>query len=78
MLRRILYRLLWLKTEFQWRILGKRYKVEMSDEAKEDYEKLTDEDKKILDEAISQLSKNPYIGERMTQEEMEEEMKNEN
>ena len=59
----------WLKSEFEWRVLGKRYKVILSEEAQSQLDDLPEETKDELMKAMERLSRNPYSGERVQEEE---------
>ena len=59
----------WLKAEIRWRVLGKRYKVIFSEEAQSQLDDLPEETKDELMKAMERLSRNPYSGERVQEEE---------
>jgi len=46
----------WLKAEFRWRVLGKRYEVILAEEAQR------------IRKAMERLSRNPYTSDRMESE----------
>ena len=65
---KLVRKLQWLRQEFRWRILKKKYKVTMSDVALRQYESVPPEDKEMLNKAIEALSRNPFLGEPVTAE----------
>jgi len=50
-------------------VLGKRYKVILSEEAQSQLDDLPEETKDELMKAMERLSRNPYSGERVQEEE---------
>jgi len=60
----------WLREEFRWRVLGKRYKVILTEEAKRQLDELPEERRVKVIEAMERIARNPYSGDR---EELEEE-----
>ncbi len=54
----------WLKAEFRWRILGKRYEVIMSEHAQRQLDELPEEDQAEIRKAIERISRNPYTRDR--------------
>ena len=62
----------WLMAEYRWRVLGKRYKVVLSEEVQNQLDDLPEETKEELMKAMEHLSRNPYSGERVDLEEEEE------
>ncbi len=61
----------WLRTEFKWRFLGKRYEVIMSEHAQRQLEELPEEDQAVIREAMERIARNPYSGHRHEIEEEE-------
>ena len=55
----------WLKTEFRWRILGERYEVVMTDEAKQQLSELSEHEQEEILKTIDRISKNPYTSDRL-------------
>ncbi len=55
----------WLKAEFRWRVLGKRYKVILEGQALETFNDLPEDVKVEFMKSIEHLSRNPYSGDRM-------------
>jgi len=55
----------WLKAEFRWRVLGKRYEVILTGQALETFNDLPEDDQVEFMKAIEHLHKNPYSGERI-------------
>lgn len=60
----------WLREEFRWRVLGKRYKVILTGEAKRQLDELPEERRAKVIEEMERIVRNPYSGDR---EEFEEE-----
>jgi len=56
---------LWLKAEYRWRILGKRYVVSMSEKAQSKIDALPEEEQEEIKKFMEHLSRNPYIGRRV-------------
>ena len=63
----------WLKTEFRWRVLGKRYEVIMTEEAQRQLDELPEEEQEAIRKAIERIGKNPYSSDREKLEEGEAE-----
>ena len=59
----------WLKAEFRWRVLGKRYEVILTEEAKRQLAELPEEAQAENRKAMERIGRNPYSGERMEFEE---------
>jgi len=62
----------WLREEFRWRVLGKRYKVILTGEAKRQLELPEERRAKVIEEMES-IVRNPYSGDREVFEEEEAE-----
>ena len=60
----------WRREEFRWRVLGKRYKVILTGEAKRQLDELPEERRTKVIEEMDCIVRNPYSGDR---EEFEEE-----
>jgi len=60
----------WLKAEFRWRVLGKRYEVIMTEEFQRQLDELPEEAQAEIRKAMERIGRNPYSGDR---EELEEE-----
>jgi len=54
----------WVKAEFRWRVLSKRYEIILSEEAQTQLDELPEEAQTEIRKAMEQLSRNPYGGER--------------
>jgi len=50
----------WLKAEFRWRVLGKRYEVIMTEECQRQFDELPEEAQKEIRKAMERMSRNPY------------------
>ncbi len=55
----------WLKAEFEWRVLGKRYEIKLSEEFKRQLAELPEEHRVEIMATLEKLSRNPYIGHRV-------------
>lgn len=62
----------WLKAELRYRLTGKRYKIQLTPLVEKQLSELPDEDRNTILEAIYEVSKNPYIGEPLTEDEIKE------
>jgi mRNA-degrading endonuclease RelE of RelBE toxin-antitoxin system len=60
---------LWLKAEFRWRVLRKRYEIQLTEEAKRQLDELPEERQAEIRKAMERMSRNPYSGERTELEE---------
>ena len=63
----------WLKAEFRWRVMGKRYEIQLTEEAKRQLGELPEEGQSEIRKAMERMSRNPYSGERTELEEEEAE-----
>jgi len=54
----------WLKAEFNWRVLGKRYEVILSEEAQMQLDELPEEAQSEIRKAMERIGRNPYSGDR--------------
>jgi len=54
----------WLKEEFRWRVLGKRYEVIIFEEAQSQLDDLPEEAQAEIRKAIERICRNPYRGDR--------------
>jgi len=61
----------WLKAEFRWRVLGKRYEVILSEEAQRQIDELPEEAQAEIRKAMERICRNPYSGDREELEEWE-------
>ena len=59
----------WLRAEFRWRVLGKRYKVIMTEEFQKQLDELPEEAQEEIRKAMERIGRNPYSSDR---EELEE------
>ena len=55
----------WLKAEFRWRVLGKRYDIRLTEEAQRRLDELPEEAQTEIRKAMERMSRNPYSGDRM-------------
>ncbi len=55
----------WLRAEFRWRVLGKRYEVILAEEAQMQLDELPEEAQVEIRKAIERISRNPYTSDRM-------------
>jgi len=62
----------WLKAEFRWRVLGKRYAVSLTEEAQRQLDELPEEDQAGIRKVLDRLSRNPYTSDRLAEMEEEE------
>jgi len=60
----------WLKAEFRWRILGKRYDVQLTEEAQMQFDELPEHAQAEIRKTMERLGRNPYTGDRMENEEV--------
>lgn len=60
----------WLKAEFRWRVLDKRYEIILTEEAQRQLDELPEEAQAEIRKAMERIGRNPYSGDR---EELEEE-----
>jgi len=60
----------WLKAEFRWRVLGKRYKVQLTEEAQRQLDELPEHAQSEIRKAMERISRNPYTSDRMETEEV--------
>ena len=58
----------WLKAEFRWRVLGKRYEVILAEEAQRQLDELPEEAQAEIRKAMERISRNPYTSDRMETE----------
>jgi len=63
----------WLRAEFRWRVLGKRYEVIMTEEAQRQLDELPEENQAEIRNAMERIARNPYSGHRHRHEIEEEE-----
>ena len=55
----------WLRAEFRWRVLGKRYKVILTEEVQRQLDELPEEAQAEIRKAMKRIARNPYSGERI-------------
>jgi len=60
----------WLKAEFRWRVLGKRYEVILTEEAQGQLDELPEDAQAEIRKAMERISRNPYTSDRMETEEV--------
>lgn len=63
----------WLREEFRCRVLSKRYKVILTEEAKRQLDELPEERRAKVIEELESIVRNPYSGDREVFEEEEAE-----
>jgi hypothetical protein len=63
----------WLKAEFRWRVMGKRYEIQLTEEAKRQLGELPEGAQAEIRKAMERMSRNPYSGERTELEDEEAE-----
>ena len=54
----------WLRAEFRWRVLGKRYEVVLTEEAQRQLDELPEDAQVEIRKAMERVSRNPYSSER--------------
>ena len=54
----------WLRAEFRWRVLGKRYEVIMTEGVQRQIDELPEEAQAEIRKAIERISRNPYTRDR--------------
>ena len=59
----------WLKAEFRWRVLGKKYEIVITDEVQRQLDDLPEEQQAEIRKAMDRIARNPYSSERMEIEE---------
>lgn len=62
----------YLYAGLKYRITKKKFKIVMSEQAQKFLSKVSEEDRKKLEAAIEEISKNPYVGEVFTKEDWDE------
>lgn len=62
----------WLRAELKYRITKKKYNVVMSEQVKEFLSEIPEEDRKMLEDEIKKISKNPYVAEPFTEDDWDE------
>ena len=63
----------WLRAEFEWRVLGKRYKVRLTEDAQQQLDELPEATQAVIRATMERISRNPYSGDRMELDEYEAE-----
>jgi len=63
----------WLKAEFRWRMLGKRYEIQLTEEAKRQLGEFHEGAQAEIRKAMERVGRNPYGGERTELEDEEAE-----
>ena len=59
----------WIHAEFNWRFLGKRYEICLSEEAQAELDALPPEVQEEVKKTMGRLSRNPYTKDRFFSEE---------
>ncbi len=59
----------WLKAEFRWRVLGRKYETIMAEEAQRQFDELPEVYQAEIRKTMERLSRNPYSGDRENLEE---------
>ena len=54
----------WFRAEFGWRVLGKRYKICLTENAQQQFDELPEDAQAGIRKAMERLSRNPYSGDR--------------
>jgi hypothetical protein len=54
----------WLRAEFRWRVLGKKYNVILTEEAQRQFDELPEEAQAEIRKAIERIGRNSYSSER--------------
>ncbi len=54
----------WLKAEFRWRFMDKRYEVVLTEEAQRQLDELPEEAQAEIRKAMESIARNPYSGDR--------------
>ncbi len=54
----------WLRAEFRWRVLGKKYNVILTEEAQRQFDELPEEAQEEFRKAVERIERNPYSSER--------------
>jgi len=60
----------WLRAEFRWRVLGKRYKIVLTEEAQRQLDELPEDAQVEIRKVMERVSRNPYTSDRMETEEV--------
>ncbi len=55
----------WLRAEFRWRVLGKKYEVILAEEAQRQLDALPEEARAEIRKAMERIARNPYSGDRI-------------
>lgn len=55
----------WLRAEFRWRVLGKKYEIVITDEAQRQLDELPEEAQAEIRKAMERIARNPYTSDRM-------------
>ena len=63
----------WLKAEFRWRVMGKRYEIRMTEEAKRQLCRLPEEAQAEIPKVMKRISRAPYGNDRTKLEDEEAE-----
>ena len=63
----------WLRAEFEWRVLGKRYEIRLTEAAQRQLDGLPEEVQAEIRAAMERIGRNPYSGDRMELDEYEAE-----
>ncbi len=64
----------WLRAEFRWRVLDKKYKIVLTEEVQRQLDELPEEDQAEIRKAMARIARNPYSGHRHEIEEEEAEV----
>ena len=62
----------WLKAEFRWRVLGKRYELIMTEECQRQFDELPEKAQEEIRKAMERIGRNPYNSDREKIEEGED------
>ena len=59
----------WLKAEFNWRIMGKRYEIRTTKEFDEQLAELPEHVQEEIKKTMERIGRNPYSGEKTYEDE---------
>ena len=54
----------WLKAEFRWHVLGKKYEIVITEYAQRQLDELPEEAQAEMRKAMERIARNPYSGHR--------------
>jgi len=62
----------WLRAEFRWRVLGKKYEIVITEEAQKQLYELPEEQQAEIRKAMERIARNPYSARQAHELEEEE------